>query len=303
MNSPVSTPRNRLALTNSPYLLGHADNPVDWFPWGEEALCRARVEDKPILLSIGYATCHWCHVMERESFRDPKIADLMNENFVCIKVDREERPDIDEVYMTATVALTGHGGWPMTVFLTPDGDVFFAGTYFPPQDRYGRPGFESLLRGIAEVWHSDRQRVTINAVQITETLRSLASPKAPQALPDGLVDTVIMQLRAEFDEQWGGFGSAPKFPPHAALRLLADCILQSGATNCLEMMTTTLDRLQEGGIHDHLAGGFARYATDAHWHVPHFEKMLYDNAQLALAFLFAYRQTHNVDYLATLKHS
>ncbi len=301
MNSPVATPLNRLSSTNSPYLLAHADNPVNWYPWGEEALARAKSEDKPVLLSIGYATCHWCHVMEHESFRDPEIADMMNEHFVCVKVDREERPDIDEIYMTATMALTGHGGWPMTVFLTPDRDAFFAGTYFPPEDRFGRPGFKSVLCGVAEVWHNDRRRVQTEGARITEYLRSLIAPKEPLTLPESLVDAALLQLRADFDERWGGFGGAPKFPPHAALRLLMECYQHSGAANCLEMLTTTLDRIQEGGIHDHLAGGFARYSTDDTWHVPHFEKMLYDNAQLAKSYLFAYRQTKNVAYRTTLE--
>jgi len=252
-------------------------------------------------LSIGYATCHWCHVMEHESFRDQDIANLMNEHFVSIKVDREERPDIDEIYMTATMALTGHGGWPMTVFLTPNHDAFFAGTYFPPDDHDSRPGFKSVLRGIAEVWRNDRQRVESEGIRITEYLRSLVAPKEPQTLPDTLVESAILQLRADFDERWGGFGGAPKFPPHASLRLLAHSYLRNRAENCLEMITTTLDRIQQGGIHDHLAGGFARYSTDNTWHVPHFEKMLYDNAQLAKAYLIAYRLTKNDAYRTTLE--
>ena len=182
MNLPVSMPLNRLGSTNSPYLLAHADNPVAWYPWGDEALARARDEDTPILLSVGYATCHWCHVMERESFRNPVIAAIMNDNFVCIKVDREERPDIDEIHMTATVALTGHGGWPMTVFLTPAGDAFYAGTYFPPDDHWGRPGFARVLKGIAQVWHDDRRRIQTEGKRITEYLRTLVAPKDPQPI-------------------------------------------------------------------------------------------------------------------------
>jgi uncharacterized protein YyaL (SSP411 family) len=301
MNLPLSVPRNRLGFTNSPYLLAHADNPVDWYPWGEEALARARTEDKPILLSVGYATCHWCHVMERESFRDEAIAAYMNEHFVCIKVDREERPDIDEIYMTATVALTGHGGWPMTVFLTPSGDAFYAGTYFPPGDHWGRPGFRRILEALAQVWQNERQRIQEQGARISEHLRSLVAPKVSQAISGSLIDSAILQLRASFDEKWGGFDSAPKFPPHAALRLLADSHLRDHDANCLEMVVTTLNHLQEGGIHDHLAGGFARYSTDGHWHVPHFEKMLYDNAQLAEAFLVAYQVTKSEEYRRTLE--
>ena len=301
MNLPLSSPRNRLRFTNSPYLLAHADNPVDWYPWGQEALTRARDEQKPILLSVGYATCHWCHVMEHESFPNRAIAALMNDNFVCIKVDREERPDIDEIYMTATVALTGHGGWPMTVFLTPTGDAFYAGTYFPPDDHWGRPGFARILQGIAEVWQNDQQRIQEQGANITAQLRSLVAPAQPSPLSSTLIDSAILQLRASFDEKWGGFDGAPKFPPHAALRLLADSYLRNGAANCLEMVTTTLDRLQQGGIHDHLAGGFARYSTDSYWHIPHFEKMLYDNAQLAKSYLFAYQVTKNIEYRRTLE--
>ena len=301
MNLPVAVPQNRLGSTNSPYLLAHADNPVNWYPWGDEALTRAGDEDKPILLSVGYATCHWCHVMERESFRSQAIAAIMNDNFVCIKVDREERPDIDEIYMTATVALTGHGGWPMTVFLTPGGDAFYAGTYFPPDDRFGRPGFARVLRGIAQAWQNDRQRIQSEGERITEYLRALVAPKDPQPISKGWVDSGILQLSAAFDEKLGGFDSSPKFPPHAALRLLSDSYLRDGTEHCLEMVTTTLDHLQQGGIHDQLAGGFARYSTDDHWHVPHFEKMLYDNAQLADAFLQAHQITKNKSYRTTLE--
>lgn len=219
MNVPLPLPRNRLASTNSPYLLAHADNPVNWYPWGEEALSRAQKEDRPILLSVGYSTCHWCHVMEHESFRNPKIAALMNEHFVCIKVDREERPDIDEIYMTATVALTGHGGWPMTVFLTPTGEAFFAGTYFPPEDQWGRPGFSRVLQGLANAWKNDRARVVGEGAEITEHLQALVAPKQPQPMSASLVDTAILQLRASFDEKWGGFEAAPKFPPCSAATL------------------------------------------------------------------------------------
>ena len=291
MNLPVPASKNRLAFTNSPYLLAHADNPVDWYPWGQEALARATNENKPILLSIGYATCHWCHVMEHESFRDSSIAATMNEHFVCIKVDREERPDIDAVYMTATVALTGHGGWPMTVFLTPAGEVFFAGTYFPPEDRLGHPGFMRVLESIADLWNRDPSRVMAEGANVTQQLRAMVAPSQPQAIPLTLTQTAVLQLRASFDTTWGGFDSAPKFPPHAALRLLFDCYWREGSPDCLHMALSTLDHIQQGGIHDHLGGGFARYSTDSRWLVPHFEKMLYDNAQLAKAFLYVYRTT------------
>jgi len=300
MNSPVAV-LNRLRNANSPYLLGHADNPVDWYPWGEEALTRAKHEDKPILLSVGYAACHWCHVMEHESFRDELTASLMNEHFVCIKVDREERADVDEVYMTATLALTGQGGWPMTVFLTPNCDAFYAGTYFPPEDSFGRPGFKSVLRTIADVWQKNRARVVDESVRVTEQLRALIAPAAPQSVSVSLVNGVVVQLRASFDVQFGGFGEAPKFPPHAPLRLLADCYLRDGTVNCLDMHASTLKHIRNGGIHDHLGGGFSRYSTDNFWHVPHFEKMLYDNAQLAASFLFAYQETKDEIFCASLQ--
>jgi len=207
------TPRNRLAATNSPYLLAHADNPVDWYPWGPEALSRAMSENKPILLSIGYATCHWCHVMEHESFRNSNIAAFMNDHFVCIKVDREERPDIDAMFMTATVALCRHGGWPMTVFLTPAGEVFFAGTYFPPVDRHGHPGFLRVLTSIAELWAKDPARVVAEATNVNRQLKLMLAPESPQAIPGALAQTAILQLRASFDSEWGGFDPAPALEP------------------------------------------------------------------------------------------
>ena len=291
MAQPDHTPRNRLATTNSPYLLAHADNPVDWYPWGAEALSRALSENKPILLSIGYATCHWCHVMEHESFRDSNIAAFMNDHFVCIKVDREERPDIDAMYMTATVALCRHGGWPMTVFLTPAGEVFFAGTYFPPVDRHGHPGFLRVLTSIAELWAQDPARVVAEAANVNRQLKLMLAPESPQTISGALAQTAILQLRASFDSEWGGFDSAPKFPPHAALRLLFDAYQRDGSSDCLDSALATLEHIEQGGIHDHLGGGFARYSTDERWHVPHFEKMLYDNAQLAKSYLYAYRIT------------
>lgn len=291
MSPPVQTPRNRLATTNSPYLLAHADNPVDWYLWGDEALSRAKAENKPILLSIGYATCHWCHVMEHESFRNVSIAAVMNDHFVCIKVDREERPDVDAMYMTATVALCRHGGWPMTVFLTPAGEVFFAGTYFPPVDRHGHPGFLRVLQSIAELWARDPARVVEEAANVSRQLQLMLAPEPPRAISGSIAQTAILQLRASFDAEWGGFDAAPKFPPHAALRLLFDAYQRDGSTDCLDSALATLQHMGRGGIHDQLGGGFARYSTDERWHVPHFEKMLYDNAQLAQSYLYAYRIT------------
>jgi uncharacterized protein YyaL (SSP411 family) len=238
--------------------------------------------------------------MERESFRDPAIAAYMNEYFVCIKVDREERPDIDEVYMTATLALCGHGGWPMTVFLTPTAEAFFAGTYFPPHDRQGQPGFLRVLRSIAELWAEDSTRLLDEAASITRQLKAFLAPRTPQAIPNATVHTAILQLRASFDEQWGGFDAAPKFPPHAALRLLFDAYQREAISDARDMALSTLEHIACGGIHDHLGGGFARYSTDERWHVPHFEKMLYDNAQLAKAYLNAYRLTESPLHRNTL---
>jgi hypothetical protein len=287
---------NRLSGETSPYLLQHAHNPVDWYPWGEEALARAAREDKPILLSIGYAACHWCHVMERESFEDEAIAALMNEYFVCIKVDREERPDLDSVYMAATLAMSGHGGWPMTVFLTPDKRPFFAGTYFPPKDAYGRPGFPSLLARIAEVFREDRAGVDAQAGQLTQAVRVQLEGTARGEVSLELSAAAAEQLRASYDPRYGGFGGAPKFPPCAALRLLLRQHARSGDASLLTLVRGTLDGMKNGGMYDHVGGGFARYATDERWHVPHFEKMLYDNAQLARVYLEAFQVTGEPEY-------
>ena len=287
---------NRLAGETSPYLLQHARNPVDWYPWGEEALARAVREDKPILLSIGYAACHWCHVMERESFESDDIAKLMNEHFVCIKVDREERPDLDEIYMAATVAMTGQGGWPMTVFLTPKQEPFFAGTYFPPAARYGRPGFGDLLARIAEVWHGEREGVQEQAAELTRVVRAQLGGSAPAAVSSSLIPRAVAQLSESYDETFGGFGPAPKFPPSPALRLLLREHARSGDARALTMARGTLDGMLRGGMRDHIGGGFARYSTDARWHVPHFEKMLYDNAQLARVYVEAHQLTGELTY-------
>jgi uncharacterized protein len=270
---------NRLAGETSPYLLQHADNPVDWYPWGDEARARARSEDKPILLSVGYAACHWCHVMEHESFEDAATARLMNEHFVCIKVDREERPDVDSVYMDAVVALTGHGGWPMTVFLTPDGEPFYGGTYYPPEPRHGLPSFRQVLGAIAEAWRERRDDVAGQAAVLVEELRRATSRRrSEQQIDDAVVPRALDGLRASFDAVWGGFGGAPKFPPAPVLELL----LRRGER---EMSARTLDAMALGGMHDLVGGGFHRYSVDREWLVPHFEKMLYDNALLASVYL------------------
>jgi uncharacterized protein YyaL (SSP411 family) len=272
---------NRLARESSPYLLLHAHNPVDWYPWGEEAFERARQEDRPIFLSVGYSTCYWCHVMERESFSDPEIARQMNDGFVNIKVDREERPDVDEIYMTATQVMTRSGGWPNSVFLTPDLEPFFAGTYFPPRDGLGRPGFPQVLQGVREAWALRRPQLTEQAAAVAEAMQaSLAGEREPaESRPDPAVaDELQADLAARFDSEWGGFGPAPKFPSPANLQFLLD---RKDDEEARRMLVVTLDRMARGGVMDHLAGGFHRYSTDAQWLVPHFEKMLYDNAALA----------------------
>ena len=289
---------NRLVDATSPYLLQHSDNPVDWYPWGEAALERARREDRPLLLSIGYASCHWCHVMAHESFEDADIAALMNERFVCVKVDREERPDIDAVYMNAVQAMTGSGGWPLTVVATPDGSPFFGGTYFPPDDRWGRPSFRRVLEAVSEAWALRRDEVEQAARSMDERLQALGAPFAPAdghgrgAAPGALAERALTALAAAHDARAGGFGGAPKFPPHSALRFL----LGRPEASALAMATTTLDAMADGGIHDQLGGGFARYSVDEHWDVPHFEKMLYDNAQLLALYAEAHRRTGDARY-------
>ncbi len=284
---------NRLIEETSPYLLQHAHNPVDWYPWGEEALGRAKVEQRMILLSIGYAACHWCHVMERESFEDETTATLMNEHFVNIKVDREERPDLDEIYMAATVAMNqGQGGWPMTVFLTPELEPVFTGTYFPPQDGYGRPSFKAVLKAVATAWRDDRENVRKHAGDITQHLKKQHEVLGP-ALSVGVdeLERAVDQYWESFDSRYGGFGAAPKFPPATGVSLLLRLHRRLGDPRALEMACRTLDAMALGGMYDHLAGGFARYSTDRRWLVPHFEKMLYDNALLANVYLEAYQAT------------
>lgn len=285
--------RNRLAAESSPYLLLHQTNPVDWYPWGEEALERARREDRPVFLSVGYSTCYWCHVMERESFTDPAIAELMNRSFVNVKLDREERPELDEIYMTATQLLTRHGGWPNSVFLTPDLKPFFAGTYFPPYDRQGRPGFATVLNSLADAWQNRRREVEEQAEEVARALKSYLEDRVPPVAatltgPD-VVERVLMALENNFDAEWGGFGSAPKFPTPANLFLLLEVADKNPVAE--RMLTVTLDQMARGGIYDQLAGGFHRYATDREWKVPHFEKMLYDNGLLLEVYAREWRRS------------
>ncbi len=270
---------NRLAQETSPYLLQHRENPVDWYPWGEEALARAREEDKPLLVSIGYSACHWCHVMERESFEDPDTAALMNENFVCIKVDREERPDVDAIYMEAVQAMTGHGGWPLNAFLTPEQVPFYAGTYFPPEQRHGMPSWRELLAAVAEAWEQRGEEIRAQSGRIVERLQggALIRP-SDEPIQPALLEDAAARLGELYDRTHGGFGGAPKFPPASTLEFL----LGHGER---EMSLQTLRAMARGGIYDQVGGGFARYAVDATWTVPHFEKMLYDNALLARAYL------------------
>ncbi len=285
---------NRLANENSPYLRQHADNPVDWYPWGEEALQRARDEDKPILLSIGYAACHWCHVMAHESFEDPDTAELMNRHFINVKVDREERPDLDSIYMSAVTAMTGQGGWPMTVVLTPDGRPFFGGTYFPPVPRHGMPAFSQLLVALAEAWTKQRNEIERSAGQIAEHLLQAsfgAAPVGDAKLHDDLIDQALNGLLRTFDVRLGGFGRAPKFPPSMTLEFLLHVHARRGDAMALRMVELTLERMAYGGLYDQIGGGFARYSTDDRWLVPHFEKMLYDNALLARVYLHAWQVT------------
>jgi uncharacterized protein len=274
---------NRLADETSPYLLQHADNPVDWYPWGSEALERAREEDKPILLSIGYSACHWCHVMERESFEDAETARFMNDHFVPVKVDREERPDLDSIYMEAVQGITGHGGWPLTAFLDPDGVPFYGGTYFPPEPRQGMPSFRMVMEAIVQSWAQQREQIRAAAPRVRRQLSAIGRLQPSTELLDpAMVREAVAELRRQADMTNGGFGGAPKFPAASALELL----LTHDATDVVEL---TLDRMAAGGIYDHVGGGFARYSVDAEWLVPHFEKMLYDNALLARIYLHAWQ--------------
>ena len=295
---------NHLLQETSPYLRQHAHNPVDWYPWGPEALERARRLDRPIFLSIGYSACHWCHVMEHESFEDPEVARILNDHFVSIKVDREERPDLDQIYMTAVQMLTGQGGWPMSMFLTPDLKPFYGGTYFPPEDRYGRPSFKRLLVALAEAWQTRRDEITESSGQITQRLQQAGrvEPTEGELAPRLLQNAVRMHARI-FDSTYGGFGSAPKFPHPVELRLLLRLWKRFGDEQALDMARLTLDRMATGGIYDHLGGGFHRYSTDERWLVPHFEKMLYDNALLAVAYLEGYQATGEALYARVVEET
>ena len=298
---------NTLASCTSPYLLQHKENPVEWYPWGDEAFARARQEQKPIFLSIGYSTCHWCHVMAHESFENPEIARLMNEHFINVKVDREERPDVDRLYMAFVQALTGSGGWPMSVWLTPELKPFFGGTYFPPENKHGRIGFPSLLSQISQLWSENRDKIE------QEAARSLASLQESVQSTEGVASNLSASLHGAteyfqriYDEQWGGFGSAPKFPRPSVLSFLIRQAWEISKTDqagahIQAMVLGTLDRMAAGGIHDHLGGGFHRYSVDRPWHVPHFEKMLYDQAQLAVAYLEAWQVTGREEYAGTAR--
>ncbi len=288
---------NKLAGENSPYLLQHADNPVDWYPWGAEALGKSSAEDKPIFLSIGYAACHWCHVMAHELFEDPKIAEILNESFICIKVDREERPDLDSIYMSAVVAMTGQGGWPLSVFITPQGEPFYGGTYFPPQSRYNLPSFQDVITSISRLWHEDRAKLVQSAQEVVQSLiNSSKGKEKPGLLSPQILDQAVYRLAQAYNWKSGGWGQAPKFPQPMVIEFLlqrataGDKLAQDMALHCLDAMS-------QGGMYDIVGGGFARYSTDDKWLVPHFEKMLYDNALLAKVYLYAYLITRQDKYL------
>ena len=288
---------NMLVGSTSPYLLQHQNNPVDWYPWGSEALNKAKRESKPIFLSIGYAACHWCHVMEHESFENLAISTFLNENFVSIKVDREQRPDLDHIYMQTVQMLTGSGGWPMSVFLTSDMKPFYGGTYWPPEQRWGRPGFLDVLKAIDDAWKNKRDSLLDQSEEITRHLRMASQSKSPDmALDESLLWAADEWLTKNFDERWGGFGGAPKFPHAMDIRLLIQLQSRRPTERRLHIITKTLDCMSDGGIYDHLGGGFARYSVDEKWLVPHFEKMLYDNSLLASAYVDGYLLTGNVRY-------
>ena len=298
---------NRLIEESSPYLLQHKDNPVDWYPWAAEALLKSRAEDKPIFLSIGYSACHWCHVMEHESFENQQIADYLNKHFVCIKVDREERPDLDQIYMQAVMAMNGHGGWPLSAFLTPDQDFFFGGTYWPPTTTAQMPGFDRVLASVLDAYHNKRDSVNAQSKQITEMINSTTADEKIDSFDTSLFERAAQILHNRFDSTFGGFGSAPKFPHPMDLSLLLNLYEYQTqhsheswgspqTSELLEMVEVTLQKMADGGIFDHLAGGFARYSVDARWLVPHFEKMLYDNALLVQVFVHAFQITENPFY-------
>ncbi len=292
-----NTKANRLIHEKSPYLLQHAHNPVDWYPWGQEAFDKAKKEDKLIFLSIGYSTCHWCHVMEQESYSDPRIAKILNDNFVAIKVDREERPDIDNIYMKAVEAMTGSGGWPLNIFLTPDLKPFYGGTYFPPSDRWGQPGLDTVLTQIAQKWKTQKASL-IGKSTAFDGIQTVASglSNMTYALNEDILKNAYEQLKSNFDSQNGGFGTAPKFPSSHTLSFLLRYWNRSHDPQALAMVEKTLQAMAQGGIHDQIGGGFHRYSTDPFWHVPHFEKMLYDQAILSMAYLEAYQATNKKEY-------
>lgn len=287
---------NKLAEEVSPYLLQHAHNPVDWYPWGSEAFEKAKNEKKPIFLSIGYSTCHWCHVMEHESFENEQIAKIMNEHFVSVKVDREQRPDIDEIYMKTVQMMTGSGGWPLSVFLTPEGKPFYGGTYFPPHDTYGRPGFERVLLSVAAAWKNNRPKLVDSAFKMNELLQNAAGPIEKSNLSPEILDKAFESFQSYFDTVNGGFGTSPKFPQPTNLSMLLSYWKRTNDDRALNMVEKTLDEMADGGIYDHLGGGFHRYATDEKWLVPHFEKMLYDQALLSKVYLQVYQITKKERY-------
>ena len=292
---------NRLIGESSPYLLQHAYNPVDWYPWCAEATRNAKEQDKPILLSIGYSACHWCHVMEKESFEDYETAEVMNKNFICIKVDREERPDLDSVYMKAVQAMTGSGGWPMTVFLTPQGKPFYGGTYFPPEPRHGMPSFRNLLNSLSEAYKNHRERIEDSATELLDRLQPNVSKQSSGDISHIVLKSAFINLNDRFDDIYGGFSRAPKFPQPMLLEFLLRFHLRDNNSVSLKMVEKTLTKMANGGIYDHIGGGFHRYSVDSTWLVPHFEKMLYDNAQLARLYLHAYQLTRNDLYRSVVE--
>ncbi len=294
---------NALLEESSPYLLQHAYNPVQWLPWGEAAFEAAKTRDLPIFLSVGYSACHWCHVMEKESFENLEIAALINTLFVPVKVDREERPDVDSIYMNAIQILSGSGGWPMTVFLTPDGKPFYGGTYYPPTDRYGRPGLTRVLTSVSEAWNNKRPQLLETANDLTKHLKNFENLESNLSLETNISQTALSNLERSFDPQYGGFGAAPKFPNAANLEWLLEHHARTKNPKALEMLQKTLDCMADGGIYDHLGGGFARYSTDERWLAPHFEKMLYDNAQLIKLYALAFQATKQEHYFWTAKES
>ncbi|MBN2071590.1 MAG: thioredoxin domain-containing protein [Candidatus Krumholzibacteriota bacterium] len=297
--NPVEAPgdfTNRLISESSPYLLQHAHNPVDWYPWGEEAFRKAKEEDKPIFLSIGYSTCHWCHVMERESFENDRIASLLNGDFISIKVDREERPEIDDLYMKAVQMMTGQGGWPMSVFITPGGLPFFGGTYFPPEEKYGRPGFTDILTSISKIWNNDRKKIEDYSGKMRDGLISINDSEKKTVISGSLLADFLSNMKDSFDPESGGFRGAPKFPQPAHISLLLKIWKRDDDPDALRMAESTLKAIMRGGIYDHIGGGFHRYSTDSKWLIPHFEKMLYDQALMAKVYIEAFQVTKNKEF-------